>query len=53
MQKKTDCHTFLNISSEHPKSLKTSIPYSQALRIKINFSKATDFEYQLQELKDS
>ena len=29
--KKTDCQTFVNINSEHPKSLKKSIPYSQAL----------------------
>ena len=33
-RKKTDLQTFLNIISEHPKSLKASIPYSQALRIK-------------------
>ena len=32
--------------------MKTSIPYSQALRIKRICSKTTDFEYQLQELKE-
>ena len=30
-RKKTDCQTF---NSEHPKSLKNSIPYSQPLQIK-------------------
>ena len=30
-RKKTDCQTFLNINSEHPKLLKNSIPYSLAL----------------------
>ena len=32
-RKKTNRQTFLNINSEHPKSLKNSIPYSQALWI--------------------
>ena len=40
-RKETDRQTFLNINSDHPKYLKTSIPYSQALRIKIICSKAT------------
>ena len=43
-KKKTDCQTFLNIYSEHPKSLKTSILYEQALSIKRICSKTTDFE---------
>ena len=30
---KTDRQTFFNINSEHPESLKTSIAYSQALRV--------------------
>ena len=33
-RKKADRQTFLKINSEHPKSLKNSLPYSQALRIK-------------------
>ena len=33
-KKKADLQIFLNINSEHPKPLKTSIPYSQAFRIK-------------------
>ena len=51
MQKHTekkDRQTFLNIKSEHPKSLKPSIMYSQARRIKRICSKTTDFEYHLQ-----
>ena len=51
-RKKTDLQTFLNINSEHPKSLKASIPYSQALRIQRICSKTTAFEYDLQELKE-
>ena len=39
-------------NSAHPKSLKNSIPYSQALRIKRICSKTTDFEYHLRELKE-
>ena len=38
--------------SEHPKSLKTSIPYRQPWRTKSICSKTTDFEYHLQELKE-
>ena len=40
------------MNSEHPKSLKTSTPYSQVLRIKRICSKTTDFEYHVQELKE-
>ena len=41
-----DRQTFLNINSEHPKSLNSSIPYSQALRIKRICSETTNFKYQ-------
>ena len=51
-RKKTDRQTFLNINNEHPKFLKTSIPHSQALKIKRICSKTTDFEYHLPELKE-
>ena len=51
-RKKTDCETSLNIDSKHPKSLETSIMYSQVLKIKRICSKLTDFEYHLQELKE-
>ena len=51
-RKKKDRQTFFNINSEHPKSLKAIIPYSQALRIKRICSKTTDFEHHLQELKE-
>ena len=52
MQKKPYCQTFLNINSELAKSSKTTISYSQALRIKKICSKTTDFEYHLQERKE-
>ena len=52
-RKQTDRQTFLYINSEHPKPLKTSIPYRQALRIKGICSKTIDFEYHLQELKEN
>ena len=51
-RKQTDRQTFLNINSEHPKSLKTIISYSQALRIKRICSKTTDFEHHLHEVKE-
>ena len=44
-RKKTDCQTFLNSNLEHPKWLKNSIPYSQALRIKRICSTKKDFDY--------
>ena len=51
-RKKTDCQTFLNINSEHPKSLKNSIPYSQAFRIKRICSAKKDFDHHLRVLKE-
>ena len=51
-RKKTDRQTFLNINSEHPKSLKNSIPYSQALRIKIICSSKKSFDHHSKELKE-
>ena len=51
-RKKTDCQTFLNINSEHPKSLKNSIPYSQALQVKRNCSTKKDFDHHSRELKE-
>ena len=50
-RKKTDHQTFLNVSSEHPKSLKNSIPYSQVLRIKRICSIKKDFDHHLRELR--
>ena len=52
IQKKPDCQTFLNISSQYPKSLKSSILYSQPLRIMSICQKTTDSEYHLQQLKE-
>ena len=51
-RKKTDGQTFLNINSEHPKSLKNSIPYSQALRVKRICSTKKDFDHHSRELKE-
>ena len=51
-RKKTDRQIFLNINSEHPKSLKNSIPYSQALRIKRICSNKKDFDHHLRELRE-
>ena len=44
-KKETDRQTFLNINSEQPKSLKISIPYSQALQIKRICSTKKDFDH--------
>ena len=41
----TDRQLFLKIDSEHPKLLKNSIPYSQALQIKRICSTKKDFDY--------
>ena len=51
-RKKTYRQTFLNISSEHPKSLKNSIPYSQVLWIKRICSTKKYFDHHLRELKE-
>ena len=42
--KPTDQQAFLNTKSEHPRSLKSSIPYSQALRLKTICSTSTEFD---------
>ena len=44
-RKKHDRQNFLHINSEHTKSLKNSIPYSQPLRIKQICTKLKDFEH--------
>ena len=51
-RKKTDRQTFLSINSEHPKSLKNSISYSQALRIKRICSTKKDFDHYSRELRE-
>ena len=48
----TDRQLFLEIDSEHPKLLKNSIPYSQALQIKRICSTKKDFDYHSRELKE-
>ena len=42
--KRTDQQAFLHAKSEHPRYLKSSIPYSQALRLKAIFSTTTEFD---------
>ena len=42
-RKQTDRQNYLDARSEHPKSLKDSIPYSQALRIKRICSSQQEF----------
>ena len=51
-RKETDRQSFFQIDSEHPKSLKNSIPYSQALRIKLICTSSKDFEHHRKELKE-
>ena len=42
--KPTDSHAYLTYSSQHPKSCKKSIPYSQLIRLKRNISEDTIYE---------
>ena len=49
--KTTDCQNFLCIDSDHPKSLKDSILYSQARRIKWICTTPNDFNQYCEELK--
>ena len=43
-RKPTDQQAFLHAKSEHPRSVKSSIPYSQALRLKAICSTSTEFD---------
>ena len=51
-RKKADCQSFLNINSEYPKLLKSSVPYSQTLRVKRICSTKKDFDYHSRKLKE-
>ena len=52
-RKQTDQYSCFHIYSEHSKSLKDSIPYSQALRIKRISPTSKDVEHSCKELKQS
>ena len=43
-RKPTDQQAFLHAKSEHPRSLKSSIPYSQVMRLKTICSTSTEFD---------
>ena len=51
-RKKTDRQTFLNINSEHPKSLKNTISYSQTIQRKKLSSTKKNFDHHSRELKE-
>ena len=48
--KPTDSHSYLNYFSNHPRSCKDSIPFSQFLRLKRLCSKDSDFEIKSEEM---
>ena len=50
-RKQNDRQNFLHIDSEHPKSLRDGIQYSQALRVKRICAISKDFEHNCKELK--
>ena len=52
-RKPSDCYNFLHCKSLHPKALKDSIPYSQALCIKQICSKTSEVIKHLKNLKDA
>ena len=49
----TDCKNLFHIDSEHPKSLKDSIPYSQALRVKRICLTPNDFNHYCEEFQQA
>ena len=50
---KTDRQNFLHIDSEHPISLKNSIPYSQLLRVRRTCSTIENFNLYCSEIKQT
>ena len=50
-RKQTNRQSFLHIDSEHPKSLKVSFSYIQAIRNKRICTTSQDFDYHCKELK--
>ena len=51
-KKSTDRQIYFHANSEHPRSLKESIPYSQALRAKRICSTNSEFETHINTIKD-
>ena len=51
-KKPTDRQSYLHANLEHPRSLKESIPYSQALRVKRICSTNSKFEAHINTIKD-
>ena len=52
-RKETDRQNYLHTKYEHPKSLKDSLPYSQAIRIKRKSSNQVDLNNSLKEMKNN
>ena len=52
-RKETDRQHYLHIKSEHPKSLKDSLPYNQAIRIKRISPNQVDLSNSLNEMKNN
>ena len=50
--KPTDRQSYLQANLEQPRSLKESIPYSQALRVKIICSTNSKFQTHINTIKD-
>ena len=50
-RKETGRQNFLHINSEHPISLKNSIPYRQVLRVKRTCAKIENFKFYAQNFK--
>ena len=51
-KKPTDRQSYLHANLEHPRSLKESVPYTQALRVKRICSTNSEFEAHINTIKD-
>ena len=50
--KPTDTHTYLHVKSDHPKTVKTAIPYGLAVRAKRISSSEQDYQDQRTMIKE-